>query len=153
MLRNIPTLWVNVLGGIGAFLCIGMSWQVYAQHRHAQYEQKRQAGMREVVANARPVIAAVRAYEKQHKKPPETLEVLKKTFPKPGPMAERSWEYHIEEKEKLWTLAVSVNREYTPNNGILTFGDTFVYRSDGQYEREAYGGILERFGEWGYYWE
>ena len=148
MLRNIPTLWVNVLGGIGAFLCIGMSWQVYAQHRHAQYEQKRQAGMREVVANAQPVIAAVRAYEKQHKKPPETLEVLKKTFPGPGPMATQGWEYSREAAK--WTLAVSVNRTYTSNWG---FGDTFVYRSDGQYEREAYGGILERFAEWGYYWE
>jgi hypothetical protein len=153
MLRNVPTLWLNVLSGIGVFLCAGALFQGYQTNRRAHYERQRQLGMRQVVANAQPVIAAIRAYEKQHKKPPETLEILKKTFPKPGPMAERSWEYHIEEKEKLWTLEVSVNPEYTPNNGFLTFGDTFVYRSDGQYEREAYGGILERFGEWGYYWE
>ena len=148
MLRNIPTLWLNVLGAIGAFLCIGMGLQMYLQRRHVQYEQKRQPGMREVVANAQPVIAAIRAYEKQQKKPPETLEVLNSPLPKPGPMAKHDWEYSREAAQ--WTLAISVNREYTPNLG---FGDTFVYRSDGQYEREAYGGILERFGEWGYYWE
>jgi hypothetical protein len=148
MLRNIPTFWLSALKTTGAVILLTTScasgFALYRNH----YEGKRQAGMRDVVVNAQPVLAAIRAYEKQHKKPPETLEALKNPLSSPGPMAEKGWEYSV--FDRLWTLKVSVKKNYTPNLG---FGDTFVYHSDGQYERAAYGGILERFGEWGYYWE
>ncbi|WP_309713146.1 hypothetical protein [Armatimonas sp.] len=144
MLRRVPHSWILVMVLLGIAFTLGSV--VHTQK--ARSEQRRQAGMQEVIANAQPVIAAIHAYQKRHKKPPKTLESLDKSFPQPGPMAKNGWDYGYE-KDK-WTLAVSVNSEYTPNSG---FGDTFVYRSDGQYEREAYGGILERFGEWGYYWE
>ncbi|WP_395094879.1 hypothetical protein [Armatimonas sp.] len=112
MLRNIPTLWLNVLSGIGVFLCAGALFQGYQTNRRARYEQQRQIGMRQVVANAQPVIAAIRAYEKQHKKPLAKLEELeeeKKTLPTPGPMAESGhWDYGIEEGGKYWTLAIAL---------------------------------------------
>ena len=147
MLRRVPKFWTLALVLVGiVFIIVSM-----VRVQKARYEQRRQAGMREVITNAQPVIAAIRAYEKQHNKPPETLEALHKPLPQPGPMAKKGWEYSV--FDRLWILKIAVNKEYTPNNGFLTFGDTFVYRSDGQYEREAYGGILERFGEWGYYWE
>ncbi len=149
MLRNIPTLWLNVLKTTGAIILLTTSCASGFSLRRTHYEQKRQGGMREVVANAQPVIAAIRTYEKQHSKPPESLEALKQPFSSPGMMAKRGWRYTLLDKDR-WALSVSVKNDYTPNIG---FGDTFVYRSNGQYERAAYGGILERFGEWGYYWE
>ena len=52
---------------------------------------------------------------------------------------------------RRWALFVRVNREYAPNR--WSFGDTFAYHPGGRYPREAYGGILERVGRWGYYHE
>jgi hypothetical protein len=147
MLRRVPHSLTLALLLVG----IGFTLVSTMHVRKTRYEQRRQAGMQGVIANAQPVIAAIRAYEKQHGKPPETLAALHKPLPQPGPMAKKGWEYSV--FDRLWILKIAVNKEYTPNNGFLTFGDTFVYRSDGQYERAAYGGILERFGEWGYYWE
>jgi hypothetical protein len=146
MLRDVPKFWIALLGIFGGTLMFGPP---AINHRNAFYEQRRQTGMHEVVKNAQPVIAAIRAYEKQHGKPPESLEVLHKTIPSPGPMAKYGWSYEAD--KGVWTLAVSVNPAYTTK--FFLSGDTFVYHSDGQYKREAYGGILERFGAWGYYWE
>lgn len=152
MLRTISTLWLTVLLSVGIFLSIGVSVQRYQKNRRAYYEQRRLVGMREVVARAEPLITAIRAYEKEHHKPPANLEALGIALPPLGPIASKGWEYSLEETSS-WTLAISVDTEYTPNNGILSFGDTFAYHSNGRYPHDAYGGTLERFGAWGYYWE
>lgn len=117
----------------------------------------RQAGIRETMARAEPLVAAIRAYEKREGKPPESLTALRLTVPPAGAMAEQrldtvqGWDYRTtSHASEHWALLVWVRRDHTPNMG---FGDCFAYHSDGSYPKHAYGGVLERVGAWGYYWE
>lgn len=144
MLRNISNLWLGALFLAGVLLSTG----VFFERRRVFYEQRRQDGIRQTVRAAEPLLDAIHRYEERHQKPPESLEALALTLPAPSPMARYGWNYQA--WETGWSLAIEVRGDYSPNYG---FGDTLVYRSDGRYESHAYGGVLEKVGKWGYYWE
>jgi hypothetical protein len=147
MLRDVPKFWIAILGIFGYTLTFGPLILGYQARCDAYYEQRRQAGMHEIMANAKPVIAAIRAYEKQHGKPPLELDDLSPSFPWPGALARYGWEYSA--YNKGWSLTVTLS---TDDIGIGIFRrNRFVYYSDGQYPHDGDMGRLERVGEWGYY--
>ena len=117
--------------------------------------------LRKTVASAKPVIAAIRAYEVDHKKPPKVLEDLVpkylRTLPQPQGPAEGNWQFWSSENESRgvpegqdWALAIKVKG----TKGFLQFGDYFAFHPNGEYEETYYGGVLLRRVEgWGYYRE
>ncbi|WP_309713143.1 hypothetical protein [Armatimonas sp.] len=117
MLHRVPHSWTLALVLVGIVFSIGFT----VSTQRVRSEQRRQAGMREVIANAQPVIAAIRAYAKQHGKPPESLESLKKPLPQPGPMAKNGWTYTP--YDTSWTLAIAVNQGYTPHVTFSSLGN------------------------------
>lgn len=141
--------------GLAVLVCVSVGGWV-RQDRQVR-EGRRRAGMREVIARAEPLLAAIQSYEKRHGKPPENLGDLKIPVLSAGPLAEqrmdtvRGWDYRPSSNgTERWALLVWVRRDQTPNLG---FGDCFAYHADQRYPEHLYGGVLERVGKWGYYWE
>ena len=141
MLRDVPKFWIAVLALLGIACTTYSVVGIY----YIRLEQRRQAGMQEVMASAQPIITALRTYQKRYGKPPENLQALQQPFPQPGTMAKNGWEYSPRDME--WTLAISVSADYTQN---WSGGDIFRYCSDGKSFAGGDGGELERIGEWGY---
>jgi hypothetical protein len=104
---------------------------------------------------AAPIIQALYAYTSDYERPPEKLERLRpkyiKRIPDPGPLAYNGWHYRTTSDGFTggWALYVFVEKRYAPH--WLSFGDVYVYHPSNRYRREAYGGILEPMGRWGYY--
>jgi hypothetical protein len=109
------------------------------------------------IQQAQPIIGAIVRFEKDHGNPPPDLNSLVPKYvdrlPNPGPVARDQWAYSQEGgyEGKEWSLYVAVRDEYSPN--VFGFGDMFVFHPSGKYEKYAYGGVLMRFGKWGYYVE
>jgi hypothetical protein len=108
------------------------------------------------VAAASPLISAIQRYEAKVGFPPPALSALVPAYlgsmPAAGPAAKSGWRYEIDPVTKNWSLRIDVREELSPNM-FLGFGDTFEFRSNGRYPREAYGGIMSPFGKWAYYVE
>lgn len=145
------------LACLGMVVLLGVSGEGWRRQWRREREVRRQAGMRETMARAEPLLAAIRAYEKRHGKPPENLSDLKLTVVPAGPLADermdtvRGWDYRPSgPATESWVLLVWVRRDHTPNLG---FGDCFAFHADQRYPEHLYGGVLERVGAWGYYWE
>jgi hypothetical protein len=101
---------------------------------------------------SRPVVAAIRQYEAQHGKPPETLATLVPEFftsiPQTGMGAYPGYEYFVGEKAAKydgnpWAIVV-----FTPSGGINF--DKFMYFPLQNYPEKGYGGRLQRIGDWAY---
>ncbi len=125
-------------------------------HRR-QVEKVRPGLLRHTMRRATPLIEAIRRYEKETGKPPDQLTSLVPKYllslPEPGELAKGSWRYERNNthSEDGWALFLLVRSEFSPNK--WSFGDYFVYHSNGKYEPKDYGGILERVGGWAYYLE
>lgn len=137
-------------------LCIaavpaGIWWR--KRHR----ENMRATALPITISRSIPIIEAIRTFQRKTGKLPETLDALVPTYlarlPDAGPAAKDGWRFDVDDYGNSggWALYIRVRDEYSPN--IMGFGDTFVYHPSGQYPIAGYGGMLVRFGGWGYYVE
>ena len=99
---------------------------------------------------SKPLIAAIRAYEQKHGRPPESLPALVPEFipavPSTGMRAYPEYRYSTASTNfhgNPWVLWV-----YTPSGGINF--DQFMYFPLTNYPRTGYGGWLERVEDWAY---
>lgn len=99
-----------------------------------------------------PLIAAIKAYEKDEGYPPQNLELLVPKYlphvPSTGMGAYPKYEYVVNAvagkfDDNPWVLYV-----FTPSGGINF--DQFLYFPLQNYPKEGYGGSLERIGDWAY---
>jgi hypothetical protein len=114
-----------------------------------------------VAAEAQPLIASVRAYEAKNRVPPPSLTAVPAArAPSIEVAAPPAWLYGDPGMiigpptvpKSRWALGIRVKSDFCPRCG-MSFGDTFVYHSDGVYPEKLYGGVLERVGVWAYYHE
>ena len=119
-------------------------------------ERRRAADVPVTVKLAAPIITAIEKYAQASGAPPTRLDALVPKYlirlPDAGLVARDGWHFEPSSPWGGWTLFVLVRDDYSPNL-FLGFGDTFAYHSSGQYPDHAYGGVLKRFGSWGYYVE
>jgi hypothetical protein len=99
---------------------------------------------------SKPLIAAIRAYDQKHGRPPESLAALVPDFlpkvPATGIRAYPEYLYKVPTNNyegNPWVLYVS-----TPSGGINF--DQFMYFPLTNYPKLGYGGWLERVGDWAY---
>ncbi len=130
---------------------------VPADH-NARVQQSRSAALLTTMRHAAPLIKAIEQYTADHGEPPSDLDHLLPRYlsslPDAGPLAKDGWRYSAGESAPEgaeWSLWVVVRHEYSPR--LWSFGDVFAYHPTGEYPRAAYGGILDRAGRWGYYYE
>ena len=122
-----------------AFICsvqLGESVRMSAFHRLAKRSQ--------------PLVAAVRAFEQRHGRPPESLQALVPEFlpsvPSTGLGAYPEYRYStlaMDYEGNPWVITV-----FTPS-GAINF-DQFMYFPLTNYPKRGYGGYLERVGDWAY---
>lgn len=118
--------------------------------------QVRMAGLEACAVRARPLIAAIKSYERDKSSPPTSLNSLVPTYlpdvPSTGMGAYPKFRYYvgpIAEEEFFgnpWALEV-----LTPNVGINF--DRMVYVPQPNYPKRAFGGTLRPVGEWAYVFE
>jgi hypothetical protein len=110
------------------------------------------------VARAGPIVDAIGRYAKRYGAPPRALADLVPhhlpRLPNPGPIARGDWDYRCDAGTDVggWALRIWVKETYSPNL-FMGFGDVFAYHPSGRYPTHAYGGVLVRYGKWGYYVE
>jgi hypothetical protein len=99
---------------------------------------------------SRPLVAAVRAFEQKHGRPPESLQALVPEFlarvPSTGMGAYPEYRYSTPATNHAgnpWVIKV-----FTPSGGINF--DQFLYLPLTNYPTTGYGGWLERVGDWAY---
>lgn len=140
-------------------------WRWDRQRRAAVWQQ-RLVELAYTQRRAAPVIAAIRAHEREHGRPPADLADLVprylRAIPEVGPVGRGTWTYSADPScwgigrlgagRSRWLLQVRVRADFDPRNPF-SLGDTFVYLPAGDYPREGFGGILDRVGDWGYYQE
>ena len=106
---------------------------------------------------ADPLIEALEAYRTDHGRFPNALAELVPTYlrslPVPRFPFDTRWQYRASVRADDYDLYVGVPSDYCPVADVMNFGDYFVYRHSGKYERLEYGGVLERIGRWAYYHE
>jgi hypothetical protein len=160
--------WIIVLLIAGS---VGLWYGLRAEHARREWS-KRLTELGTTSANAAPVIAALQRYTAKHGSPPPTLKALIPTYlpalPTPGSAAridnrlppsfsrgQDGWFYHPQGEDQpvgVWVLGIEVRKNFCPRCGH-SFGDFFVYHSNGSYPHNAYGGVVERVGAWDYYHE
>lgn len=155
------TAWRFLTSAVGIGTCMlvpVLAFSVPAYLHRARVRQVRPAGLQATTRQAAPLIRAVERYAADHGSPPPELNRLVPRYlpriPEPGPMAQGGWRYSVGEDARggaRWSLWISVRREYSPQ--FWGFRDVFAYHPTGEYPREAYGGVLEQIGRWGYYYE
>jgi len=147
-------------------------WQGIGRWQEGRAEGRREL-LQATIRSARPVIEAIRRYERERRAPPPTLDALVPDFldalPLPGGPAAGGWEYwadvpggrveggrwhrvRLESSAGGWALGIAVRKDFVPRFPY-NLGDYFIYHPSGSYPRSAYGGVLERVGDWGYYHE
>lgn len=119
-------------------------------------QEARKQGMESFTVRSQPLIAAIQSYERDHSKPPPSLEALVPTYlprvPTSGMPAYPNYEYHTgaeaeqEYAGNPWALTVN-----TPI-GLLNW-DMFFYFPKQNYPKLRYGSSIERVGDWGYHHE
>ncbi|MEW5883939.1 MAG: hypothetical protein AB1725_06920 [Armatimonadota bacterium] len=141
--------------------------------RREQQASEQREQLQATIRSAAPLIQAIRKYEELRGAPPPSLDALVPEFldalPQPAGPAEGGWEYwadvpggrkeggkwhrvQLEPSAGGWALGIAVRKEFRPRF-LYNLGDYFLYHPSGHYPRTAYGGVLERVGEWGYYFE
>ncbi|MCW5942330.1 MAG: hypothetical protein KIS66_08870 [Fimbriimonadaceae bacterium] len=131
-----------LLSGLVAFGLSGYGLRLAASTRREVWQAYANRTM--------PLIAEIRAYERRHGRPPNSLEdVGLEGPPAPGAYALRLVVPGSppDPSDERWRLVVDAG---SPPG---SFGDRFVYQPSGNYPEKGYGGILERMGAWGYYHE
>ena len=132
----------------------------YRQHTTRLW-QDRLLQLQAAASGAAPLITSIRAFSIKNGRPPATLAAIPAPPPPPTAVAETpAWSYGVPGQvggppttpSDRWALGFRVKRDFCTRCG-LSFGDTFVYHSDGVYPKHLYGGVLERVGAWGYYHE
>jgi hypothetical protein len=118
--------------------------------------QVRMVGMEACALRARPLIAAIEAYERDKSSPPTSLNSLVPIYlpavPSTGMGAYPEFRYYIgpvAEEEFFgnpWALEV-----FTPNVGINF--DRMLYVPKRNYPKQAFDGTLRPVGEWAYVFE
>ena len=117
-------------------------------------DKLRMAAFHELAKRSEPLVQAIKNYELQYGNPPTSLENLVPEFlpniPQTSMGAYPEYEYKVgDEAQKFakdaWYLVV-----YTPLGGLNW--DIFIYFPNQDYpERvQAYGGVLEKVGDWVY---
>ena len=112
----------------------------------------RRWGFDRLALRSAPLVAAIKSYETEHRKPPPTLEALVPAYlpqvPRTGIMAYPRYEYHTGAEAMAfdnnpWVLVIP-----TPSGGINF--DQFMYFPLQNYPQQGYGGSLERVRDWAY---
>lgn len=107
--------------------------------RHYCFEQ--------MTVRARPLVAAIDAYQKQHASPPCSLDVLVPKYlpkiPDTGMGAYPSFNYTTKDETDPWRLEVPCSL------GLLNW-DVCFYRPSKKYSAYEYGGGVEPIGDWRY---
>lgn len=110
----------------------------------------RMSAFRRLAERSEPLIAAIRAYEQKHGRPPESLQALVPEFissvPSTGMGAYPEYRYSpagTNDHGNPWVVTV-----FTPSGGINF--DQFMYFPLTNYPERGYGGWLERVGDWAY---
>ncbi len=112
----------------------------------------RMKGFTLLAERSKPLVEAIKKYEREHGTPPESLEALIPKYlpqiPSTRMSAYPKYEYVSGEKARHydgnpWALYV-----FTPSGGINF--DQFLYFPLQNYPQSGYGGSLERVGEWAY---
>lgn len=114
-------------------------------------EKNRMRAFHRLSERSRPLVAAIRAYEERHGKPPESLEALVPGFissvPTTGMGAYPNYQYELTTKANQhgnpWIITI-----FTPLGGINF--DQFMYWPLTNYPTYGYGGWIERVGDWAY---
>lgn len=116
-------------------------------------QQTRMAGMKAFTERAKPLVAAIHQYEREHHAPPETLKALVPRYlpkiPSTGMRAYPGFVYltgadcRQRYHENPWALFVA-----TPLGFVN--GDCLLYFPRQNYPERGYGGSLERVGDWAY---
>jgi len=113
-------------------------------------ESVRMSAFHRLAERSRPLVAAIRAFEQQQGRPPESLQELVPEFlpfvPSTGMGAYPEYEYVAPATSydgNPWVIKVS-----TPSGGINF--DQFLYFPLTNYPKTGYGGYLERVGAWAY---
>ncbi len=110
----------------------------------------RMNGFKQMAERTRPLVAAIKKFEKQKGHAPEELEELVpefvSTLPKTGIGAYPDYHYErLKGENDAWELSVSC--------GVVILNwDEFFYRPSEKYG-ERYGGWVEPVGDWAYFHE
>ncbi len=157
------TAWVCVELTLLTLAVLALGFRFWWQRRLTIWEE-RKAELLELTRKAEPLIAALEAYRRDHKRYPDELEELVPRYlpriPEPTAVAERSWIYDTGQNISAqcrstnlsYDLSVDVRHDFCPLC-FVSFGDMFAYHHTGIYPGAAHGGGLERIGKWGYYHE
>lgn len=101
---------------------------------------------------SKPLIEAVKRYEQELGKPPESLEALVPNYLPQAPStrlgAYPKYEYVSGDRAKRYQGNPWVIYVFTPSGGINF--DQFMYFPLQNYPKKGYGGTLERIGDWAY---
>jgi hypothetical protein len=113
-------------------------------------ESLRMSAFHRLAERSKPLVAAVRAFEQKHGRPPESLKALVPEFlpsvPSTGLGAYPEYRYSTPATNhggNPWIITV-----FTPSGGINF--DQFMYLPLTNYPKRGYGGWLERVGDWAY---
>lgn len=113
-------------------------------------ESVRMSAFHRLSERSRPLVAAVRAFEQKHGRPPESLQALVSGFissvPSTGMGAYPEYRYSTPATNhdgNPWVITI-----FTPSGGINF--DQFMYFPLSNYPKTGYGGWLERVGDWAY---
>jgi len=118
-----------------------------------QIGQIRTNGFRKAAQNAKPLIAAIGAYEREHGAPPADLAGLVPEYlaaiPATGLGAYPAYDYEAKPQTaennfgNSWLLAINAS------TGAVNW-DLFLYLPKQNYPEHGYGGSLERVDDWAY---
>jgi len=116
-------------------------------------ERVRMGGFHALAQRSRPLIEAIQAYEREHGRPPPTLNDLVPNYlpsiPETGMASYPQYRYCVGNEDSYegnpWVLEVFTS------SGILNF-DTFFYYPKQNYD-SRHGDALERVGDWAYFHE
>jgi hypothetical protein len=113
-------------------------------------ENVRMSAFQRLAERSKPLVAAVRAFEQKHGRPPESLQALVPEFlpsvPSTGLGAYPGYRYSTPASDydgNPWVITI-----FTPSGGINF--DQFMYFPLTNYPKTGYGGWLERVGDWAY---
>jgi hypothetical protein len=154
----------GVIVGLLLVIVAGVSWTLDGRRRAREWQQQQRPELLQAGANAEPLIAALRAYRADYGEAPERLGQLVPQYttrvPRPASLFQsREWQYARAPlpagDPREFELYAYVPHDYCAlqRRSFGHFSDCFVYRSDRTYPADAYGGVLERIGDWGYYHE
>jgi len=130
--------------GWGALLAVALYFA-----SAAPASRLRMAAFAELARETEPLVAAIRAYEKQHEAPPPKLDDLIPRYLPRFPAAADGTLYYREGEAGGRDLHGNRWASIRRCGWGLSF-DSFVYFPNRKYPRAMYGGGVERVGDWAY---